>query len=147
MLAEWARAALNSCGFGFKDGSFFFARSLFVNSSSFCSSLVSSNLSARPGPEKHAIPAPHRHARTAKRSRVMTPLHSRCPREGSRHRELVEDALEQVFRGEVLGLGLVSDDDAVAQHVVTDRLDVLRRDVATAVEKGLALGGAGQENS
>src|SRR5437763_12702488 len=77
MLAEWARAALNSCGFGFKADSFFFARSLFVNSKSFCSSFVSSNLSARAGPDQHASPAAHRHTRTAKRGIAMTSLRDR----------------------------------------------------------------------
>ena len=69
----------------FKGDNFFFSRSLFVKSSSFCSSLVSSNLSARAGPAKHATPARHRHARTAKYSRLMTLLHGiRVPVTGRR---------------------------------------------------------------
>src|SRR3954451_7221742 len=51
------------------------------------------------------------------------------------------DALEQLahdrLRRDVLRLGLVGQDHAVAQHVHADRLDVLGRDVAAVAQEGV----------
>src|SRR5262245_48061053 len=55
------------------------------------------------------------------------------------------DALEQLahhgLRGDVLRLGLVGQDHAVAQHVHADRLDVLGRDVAAVAQKRMGARG------
>ena len=55
-----------------------------------------------------------------------------------------EDALHDGLAGQFLGLGLVADDDAVAQHVQADVLHVLRRDVAAPVQEGVRAGGERQ---
>src|SRR5262252_644966 len=74
-----------------------------------------------------------------------------CSREsmepdGARLRDghALEDALHDLVGVDLLGLGLVGDDDAVAQHVGTDRLHVLWGDVATPLEEGMRLGSEGQ---
>src|SRR5437762_3362646 len=41
---------------------------------------------------------------------------------------------------DLLRLGLVGDDDAMAEYVGTDRLDVLRRHVATSLQERVRLG-------
>src|SRR5262249_47508750 len=66
------------------------------------------------------------------------------PRADLRDGHALEDALHHLVGVDLLGLGLVGDDDAVAQHVGTDRLHVLRRDVAAALEEGVRLGGEGE---
>src|SRR5690348_16925106 len=57
-----------------------------------------------------------------------------------RDRDVLEDLRDDVVGGLALGLGLVRDQDAVAQHVVRDGLDVVRRDVAAARQQRLGLG-------
>src|SRR5262245_36782113 len=66
------------------------------------------------------------------------------PRAELRDGHAVDDALSLVVDIDLLGLGLVVDDDAGAQHVATDRLHVLRRDVAAALEEGVGLDGDGE---
>src|SRR5438093_7879633 len=61
-----------------------------------------------------------------------------------RDRHAFEDALHHLVGVDLLGLGLVGDDDPVAEHVGADRLHVLRRDVATALEEGVRLRGESQ---
>src|SRR5262245_36093710 len=51
----------------------------------------------------------------------------------------VEDAPHHLVRIDLFGLGLVAHDDAVAEHVRADRLDVLGRDVAAALEERVRL--------
>src|SRR5262249_22073597 len=57
-----------------------------------------------------------------------------------------EDALHYDARRDLLRLRLVTDRDAVPQHVRGDRLDVLRRDVRPSVEKRLAASRPRQED-
>src|SRR5690242_13928377 len=59
--------------------------------------------------------------------------------EPSGDRHPVEHAPDDLVGVDVLGLGLVRDDDAMTEHVGTDRLDVLRRDVAAAVQERVRL--------
>src|SRR5262245_22154078 len=55
------------------------------------------------------------------------------------------DVLEQLAHhrlgGDLLGLGLVGQDDPVAEHVHAHRLDVLGRDVAAVAQEGVGPGG------
>ena len=46
----------------------------------------------------------------------------------------------------VFRFGFVADDDAVAQDIVPDALDVLRRDIAAAVEEGVGARGERERN-
>ena len=55
----------------------------------------------------------------------------------SRHLDALEDALDDLLGRHLLGLGLVGERDAVAQHVGADRLDVLGRDVAAVAQEGV----------
>src|SRR5580704_3633605 len=55
------------------------------------------------------------------------------------NRDVLEDLGDHVIGGLALRLGLVADEDAVAQHVVRDRLDVVRRDVRATGQQGLCL--------
>src|SRR5262245_10313897 len=47
----------------------------------------------------------------------------------SRNRDVLQDLRDDVVGRLALRLGLVADEDPVAQHVVRDRLDVVRRNV------------------
>ncbi len=58
-------------------------------------------------------------------------------RMGSGNLDVVEDSLQHRFRIQLLGLRLVGEDDAVAQHVEGDRLHVLRGHVAAAAQEGV----------
>src|SRR5688572_5632659 len=55
----------------------------------------------------------------------------------------VEDLLDDVVAGEVLGLGLVGDEEAVTEDVRADGLHVLGRHVGAPFQEGVHLGGAG----
>ena len=59
----------------------------------------------------------------------------------SGHRQLIKNLLNDRLAGLLLGLGFVSDGDAVAQDIHADAFDVLRRDVAAAAQEGVGLGG------
>src|SRR5262245_44487355 len=63
---------------------------------------------------------------------------------GLRHLHPLEHAVDQVLAGDVLRLGLVAEQDAVAQHVVGDLLHVLGDDVAAAVQERDGAGGLGE---
>src|SRR5262245_30853247 len=65
---------------------------------------------------------------------------------GLRDRDVLEDLRDDVVGRLALRLGLVRDQDAVAKHVVRDRLDVVRRDVAAARQEGLRLGDLDQRD-
>ena len=54
-----------------------------------------------------------------------------------RHGEFVEDFLDDGLGVFLLGLGLESDGHAVAQDVLRDALNVLRRDEAAAAQEGV----------
>ncbi len=58
----------------------------------------------------------------------------------SRHGQFIKDFLDDRFAGFFLGLGLVGDGDAMAQHVHADAFHVLRRHVATAFQERISLG-------
>ena len=51
------------------------------------------------------------------------------------HFDVLEQLAHDRLGGDLLGLGLVGEDDAVAQHVGADRLDVLGRDVAAVAQE------------
>ena len=55
--------------------------------------------------------------------------------DSSRHFDDFEHAAHDVLGRDLLGLGLVAEHDAVAQHVGADRLDVLRGDVAAVAQE------------
>src|SRR5690606_20048211 len=59
---------------------------------------------------------------------------------GSRDVHGFEDAGDEVVRGDLLRLGLVAGDDAVAQDVRADGLHVFRQDVAPAAQVGVGAG-------
>src|SRR6516162_2613584 len=59
---------------------------------------------------------------------------------------MIEDAMQQILRGYVFCLGLISDNEAVAENVVPDGLDVVRRDIAPPFQESQTFGGTGQEN-
>src|ERR1043165_725919 len=63
-----------------------------------------------------------------------------------RYGQRVEDLLDDVRGGEVFGFRLVGHDNAMAQDVGRDGLDVLRGDVAAAVDKRISLGRQGKRN-
>src|SRR5579863_1022691 len=54
-----------------------------------------------------------------------------------RHLDELEELADDRFRRDLLGLGLVGEDHAVAQHVHADGLDVLGRDVAAVTQEGV----------
>src|SRR5262249_19723017 len=56
-------------------------------------------------------------------------------RTASRHRQSCKNSLNDGLTRHRLSLGLIADDDAMAQHVRADALHVLRRDVASAVKE------------
>src|SRR6185436_6167192 len=56
---------------------------------------------------------------------------------GLRHFDALEQLADDVLRGHLLGLGLVGDDDPVAEHVDADGLDVLGGDVAATAQEGV----------
>lgn len=58
-----------------------------------------------------------------------------------RHWDGIEDFVDDHVGGDVFGLGFVGEDDAVAEDVVDDFLDVLRGGVGAALEEGVAAGG------
>src|SRR3954462_2493076 len=58
----------------------------------------------------------------------------------SRHFDLLEDLLDDLFRSQVLGLGLVGQGHAMSEHVVGHRLHVLGSDEATVLEEGVRPG-------
>src|SRR2546423_1811755 len=53
----------------------------------------------------------------------------------SRHRQASEYSVDYRLAGDRLRLRLIADDDAVAQDIGADALYVLRRNVATAIQK------------
>src|SRR5260370_30777642 len=55
----------------------------------------------------------------------------------SRHWQAGKDSFDDGFARDRFGLGFVADNDAVAQHVLADAFDILRRDVAAAIQKGV----------
>src|SRR5688500_19675175 len=55
----------------------------------------------------------------------------------SRNGQVLEDLRDQILGGDPGGLGLVGGQDTMAQHVHADRLDVLGRDIAAALEEGV----------
>jgi len=59
---------------------------------------------------------------------------------------MIENPLEQVLGGDLFGLGFISNEQAMAEDVVADGLDVVRSDVAAAVQESMSLGGARQED-
>jgi hypothetical protein len=61
-----------------------------------------------------------------------------------RHGQFVEQGGDDFFGGHVFGLGLEGGDDAVAEDVGGDGLDVLRGDIAAALEEGVGAGGEGE---
>src|SRR5262249_23737240 len=63
-----------------------------------------------------------------------------------RHSQGIENALQQLLGCDFFRFRLVGDDHAMSQHVVTNRLYILRRYVTPTVEKRLGLGRARQEN-
>src|SRR5215468_10050052 len=63
-----------------------------------------------------------------------------------RNRDVLEDLRDHVIGGLALGLGLVRHQDAVAQNVMGDGLDVVRRDVAAALQQRLGLGDLDQRD-
>ena len=63
-----------------------------------------------------------------------------APRARLGDRQAFQDAGDDIFRGDVLRLGLVADDDPVTQYVVGDVFHILRRDVAAALEERDARG-------
>src|SRR6185295_11983200 len=65
---------------------------------------------------------------------------------GLRDLDLVEDALDDLLRGELFGLRLVGEGDAVAEDVVADGLHVLRGHEAAVAEQGVSLGSLGEED-
>src|SRR5689334_5781608 len=54
---------------------------------------------------------------------------------GSRHLDHLEDTSHDLLARDLLGLGLVRERDAMAEHVRPDRLHVLGRDVAAVTEE------------
>ena len=54
---------------------------------------------------------------------------------GSRHLDDLEDAPDDLLGRDLLGLGLVGEHDAVAEHVGADGLHVLGRDVAAVAQE------------
>src|SRR6185503_2661729 len=58
----------------------------------------------------------------------------------------IEHPLDDLLGRDVLGLGLVRQDDPMAQDVECNRFDVFGRDVAAAPDEGVRLGRHGQED-
>src|SRR5438309_12048032 len=59
---------------------------------------------------------------------------------------MIKDSLQQVFRANVLRLRFIRENNTMPEHIVADGLDVLRRDVAAAVQESLPLGSSRQED-
>src|SRR5437764_9608243 len=56
----------------------------------------------------------------------------------SRHWQAGENSIDNRFTCDRFRFRFVTDDDAVTQHVSADALDVLRRDVAAAVQESMS---------
>src|SRR5882672_2231163 len=63
---------------------------------------------------------------------------------GSGHFDRVQDPQDDLLRRDVLGLGLVGEQDAMPEHVEGDRLHVLRGRVPSPLHEGVGLGGQGE---
>ena len=61
-----------------------------------------------------------------------------------RHFDYVDDLVDDVFRGDVLCLGLVGNPNSVAQNIVYHSTDVFRDHIASALDKCITFGGGGQ---
>ena len=42
---------------------------------------------------------------------------------------MIKNSLEQIFRGDILGLGFISDDQAMAKDIVADRFHIVGSDI------------------
>ena len=58
--------------------------------------------------------------------------------------DVFEDAPDDVFCAQVIGLGFVGDRHAMAQHIHADALDVLRDDVVAPGKQGMGTRGLGE---
>ena len=67
---------------------------------------------------------------------------SDCRSWALRHRDMVEDAPEDVVGGEAFGVGFVADHDSVPHHVAGEGLDIVRGHIVTTGQEGVATGGA-----
>src|SRR5262249_8007412 len=87
-------------------------------------------------------PSTRRRVRTWSRrtSRMSSWVSTGASRDG----DAVEDALDDLVGGHFLGLGLVAGDDAMAEDVEADSLDVCRRDVGAALDQGVGAGRDGE---
>ena len=59
--------------------------------------------------------------------------------------DVVEEPLDDLFRVDLFGLGLIADHDAVPQYIGSDRLDVFRGHVSPSAHECVSAGGAGKE--
>src|SRR4029077_14517250 len=64
----------------------------------------------------------------------------------SRHRQSCENPIDYRLACHALGFGLVAHDDAVAQNIRPDAFDILRRDIAAAVEERIGARGEREVN-
>ena len=64
----------------------------------------------------------------------------------SRHRQSRENPIDYRLARHALGFGFVAHDDAVAQNIRPDAFDILRRDIAAAVQEGVGAGGKREVN-
>ena len=54
-----------------------------------------------------------------------------------RYFDRIENLSDNVIGDHFLGLSLIGNDDAVAKHVVADRLDIFRRHISATLNEGV----------
>src|SRR3972149_3719246 len=59
-----------------------------------------------------------------------------APHPSLRYRYCIEDRFYQVFTGKLFGLGLVGEDDAVTEHVISNVFYILWCDVTASLQEG-----------